>query len=103
MHTSSLIIQRLARLGVPKPTPQLVAAIETRLAPRVAALIERAVTKPLVAKAFASTLVEISQGSPEGSGEASPALAGSDLIVQQDKPNHVAGTTADDAPAPEAA
>ncbi len=51
MQTSALIIRRLAALGVAKPTPQLVAAIELRLAPRVAALIERTVTKPLVARA----------------------------------------------------
>jgi hypothetical protein len=92
MHTSALITRRLAALGVAKPTPQLVAAIELRLAPRVAALIERTVTKPLVARAFASTLVEV-KGSEEGS--AAPALPSSDWVgLEQDSPINVAGTTA---------
>ena len=96
MQTSALIIQRLAALGVAKPAPQLIAAIETRLAPRVAALIERSVTRAMVARAFASTLVEV-KGSPEGSGEASPTLASSRVAscsIEQDKPIDVAGTTA---------
>jgi hypothetical protein len=100
MPTSTLIVRRLAVLGVAKPSTQLLSAIEQELAPRVAALVARSVTKPLVARCFASTLCDASaKGSPEGSGEASPALASSDL---GDKPNHVAGTTADTTPGPEA-
>jgi hypothetical protein len=93
MHAiSALIIQRLVQLGVAKPTPQLIVAVQVQLAPRVAALVARAVTKPLVSRAFASILVE-AKGSPEGSVEDDPARASSDLIVRQDKPNHVAGAT----------
>jgi hypothetical protein len=91
-HTSALIVRRLAALGVAKPTPQLVVAIEARLAPHVTALVTRRLTKPMIARCFAATLIEaFPKVSPEGSGEASPALASSDL---GDKPNHVAGTTA---------
>ena len=105
MQTSPLIIQRLARLGVLKPMPQLIAAIEARLAPRIAALIERAVTKPLVSKAFASTLVVEAKGSAEGMTGGDPALPSSRVAscAQQEKPIDVAGTTADAAPAPEVA
>jgi hypothetical protein len=66
-HVSSLVVQQLARLGVLRPSPALLSATEAELAPHIAALIERRVTKTLVARAFASTLVEASPpGSPEG-------------------------------------
>jgi hypothetical protein len=106
MHTSSLIIQRLARLGVAKPTSQLIAAVERQLAPRVAALVTRAVTKPLVSRAFASTLVEASQGSAEGMTGGDPTLPSSRVAScssEQAKPLDVAGTTADAASPVEAA
>jgi hypothetical protein len=89
MHTSALIIQRLVQLGVAKPTPQLIAAVEAQLAPRVAALVARAVTKPLVSRAFAATLVEASPpGSPEGG--ATSTLASS---PESDKTPGLTGAT----------
>jgi hypothetical protein len=95
MHTAhTLLVQRLAVIGVARPTPALLGAIEARLAPRLAALIERSVTKAMVARAFASTLVDANQGSPEGGGEAAPVLASSPAgssCAQQDKPKGVAG------------
>jgi hypothetical protein len=95
---STLVQQRLSALGLSKPSPQLIAAIEARLAPRISDFIEQRVTKTLVARCFASTLVEVPpEGSPEGN--AVPTLASSDF---GSKPNHVAGTTADEAPTVEA-
>jgi hypothetical protein len=90
MHTlNSLIVQRLAALGVSRPTPALPSAIEVQLAPHIAALIERRVTKAMVARAFASTLLDAPLGSPEGSGHA-PALASS---FEAEKPKNGAGAT----------
>jgi hypothetical protein len=102
MKTSSQIVGHLASMGIQRPSPALLSALEARLAPRIIALIARTLTRRVVAQCFAASLID-AQGSPEGSGEASPVLASSDLIVQQDKPNHVAGTTADAASPVEAA
>lgn len=97
---TSLISQRLAALGLAKPSSALLDAIEEQLTPRVAALVERSLTRAFVARAFASTLVEApSLGSPEGNAHGDPALASSPLATgasDPDKTMDVAGTT--DAP-----
>lgn len=95
MQTIPIILQRLAALGVAKPSAQLVTAIEARLAPHVTALVTRRLTKPMIARCFAATLIEaFPKGSEEGS--AAPTLPSSPEAScdKQDKPPGVAGTTA---------
>lgn len=88
-HVSSLVVQRLIALGVSRPAPALVSAIEVQLAPRIAALVAKSVTKTLVARCFAATLVEASPpGSPEGG--ATSTLASS---PESDKTPGLTGAT----------
>jgi hypothetical protein len=53
---ADLINQKLAALGVEKPSPRLVEEVEKLIAERIRAAVEKAVTPRLTARAFASTL-----------------------------------------------
>jgi len=89
MKITPLLASRLADLGVQRPSPALLDALEVHLSPRIATLITRTITKRVVAQTFASTLLDVNQGSPEGSASA-PHLASSNEAI---KPSCVAGAT----------
>jgi hypothetical protein len=75
-------------MGIPRPSPALVAALEARLAPRITALIVRTLTKRVVAQCFASSLLD-AQGSSEGSP--APALTSSPKALSCDKQEKAEG------------
>ncbi len=91
MKTSTFVIDHLAAMGIQRPAPALVTALEAVLAPRVSALVARTLSKRVVAQAFASTLFDAdAQGSPEGG--IAPALASSpELVAEAKKPEGVPG------------
>ena len=92
MTSSHLIAERLAVLGVARPSTQLIARLDADLEPRLRRLVAKAVTVRAVARAFAATLGAPTLGSPEGSN--APLLASSEL--EPEETIHVAGATTTD-------
>ncbi|MDR1191741.1 MAG: hypothetical protein LBK60_08810 [Verrucomicrobiales bacterium] len=85
MDTQKIIFEHLKKLGVNRPQPALVDAIDARLADSVGQFIIKRATRRLVAKTFAALLAW--PGGSKGDASASPLASniGADEVSPENR------------------